>query len=131
MNSFYGQSELRMVGEVRQPKHIDADIVTRLPTFRSSLRHAIAHSGIDQEEVAGALEIDAGDFCRMVKEPRHAAARQRNLPAEKIPNFCRVTGSLAPVQWLDAQLGLAPVARLETRRERLIRELAEEEARAA
>lgn len=130
MNFAY-QSEFRMVGEVRQPRPADPEIITRLPTFRASLRLAVNHSGFDQEEVANALGIDPPSFSRMLKEPRHVAARPREFPHEKLGDFCRVTGSLAPLQWQAAQMGMEPVSMRETRIQRLERELAEERARRA
>lgn len=130
MNFAY-QSEFRMMGEVRQPRHADPDIIARLPTFRAALRLAVNHSGLDQEEVATALEIDPTSFSRMLKEPRHEGARPREMPHEKLAAFCRVTGSLAPIQWQAAQIGMEPVSMRETRVQRLERELAEAKARVA
>lgn len=130
MNPSY-QSQLRLIGEVREPRLADPEVVERLPTFRAALRFAINHSGLDQEEVALALGIDCGDFSRMVKEPKHANARPRNLQSSKLAAFSRITGSLAPQQWLCLQVGMEPVAQRETKRQRLERELAELEAKEA
>lgn len=123
--NFPYQSKLRLIGEIRDPHLIDPDVIARLPTFRSALRHAINHSGIDQEEIAIALDLDPACFSRMVKEPKHVAARQRNLPAALLGSFSRITGSLAPQQWICLQVGQEPVAMRETRAQRLRRELAE------
>lgn len=130
MDSFY-QSEFRMMGEVRQPRLADPEVIQRLPTFRASLRLAVNHSGLDQEEIAVALGIDPASFCRMLREPRHVAARPREFPHEKLGDFCRVTGSMGPIQWQAAQLGMEPVSMRETRIQRLERELAEERSRRA
>lgn len=128
MNSLNGQPQLRLIGQVREVRHADADVVAKLPTFRSALRYAINHSGIDQEEVAYALELDPACFSRMVKEPKHEGARMRNLPASKLAAFARITGLLVAQQWLCMQVGQEPVAMRETRADRLRRELAEIEA---
>ena len=125
------QHSLRMIGEARTPHLADPDVIARLPTFRAALRHAINHSGFAQEAIAEALKIDPASFSRMVREPRNIAARPRELTHEKLADFCMVTGSLAPVQWQDAQLGLEPVSIRETRIQRLERQLAEERGRAA
>lgn len=117
------------MGEVRQPRLVDQEIVSRLPTFRAALRLAVNHSGLDQEEVAKSLGIDPASFCRMLREPRHEGARPREFPHEKLGDFCRITASLAPIQWHDAQMGMEPVSMRETRIQRLERELAEERAR--
>jgi hypothetical protein len=123
------QQSFRMIGEVRAPHHADPDVIAQLPTFRAALRHAINHSGFDQEVIAEALGIDPACFSRMVREPRNVAARPRELPHEKLAGFCMVTGSLAPIQWQDAQLGLEPVSMRETRIQRLERQLAAERER--
>lgn len=129
MNSSYDmQRELRYrMAEVRQPHAADPDVVSRLPTVRAALRHAINVSGFDQEAIAEALALDPGCFCRMVKEPK-PNSRPRAFPLEKLADFARVTGSLVVNQWLDMQMGLEPVALRETRAQRLRRELAELEA---
>lgn len=123
--SFPYQSELRLMGEVRQPHPDDLEVVTKLPTFRSALRRGIALSGLDQEEIAHALDIDAGEFSRMVKDPRRPTSRPRAFPADKLATFSRVTGSLVVQQWLDAQVGMEPIPMRETKEMRLERELAE------
>jgi hypothetical protein len=120
-----------MLGEVRIPRLIEPDVVSRLPTFRAALRFAINHSGFDQETVAAELGIDPACFSRMVKEPKHDGARPREFPHAKLADFCRITCCLAPLQWLAGQLGYEPVSARETRLQRLERELAEEKARAA
>jgi len=129
MNPSY-QDNLRMLGEVRIPRLADPDVVSRLPSFRAALRFAVNHSGFDQEAIAADLGIDPASFSRMVKEPRHESARPREFPHEKLADFCRVTGCLAPLQWQDMRLGYEPVSARETRLQRLERELAEERARA-
>lgn len=123
------QQALRMTGEVRAPHYADPDVIAKLPTFRAALRHSINHSGFAQEAIAEALHIDPASFSRMVREPRCVAARPRELPHDKLADFCMVTGSLAAIQWQDAQLGLEPVSMRETRIQRLERQL--EEARRA
>lgn len=123
------QGNLRMLGEVREPHHADPDVIARLPTFRAALRFAINHSGFAQDAVADALGIDPASFSRMVREPRHVAARPREFPLGKLADFARITGTLAAHQWLDAQVGQEPVSMRETRIQRLERELAAERER--
>lgn len=126
--SYCPQRELHYrMAEVRQPHAADPDVVSRLPTVRAALRHAINVSGFDQEAIAEALSLDPGCFCRMVKEPK-PGSRPRAFPMEKLADFARVTGSLVVNQWLDMQMGMEPVAMRETRAQRLRRELAELEA---
>lgn len=130
MNSSYQMDLQYRMAEVRQPHTADPDVVTRLPTVRAALRHAINASGFDQEAIADALAIDPACFSRMVKEPR-TNSRPRAFPMEKLADFARVTGSLVVNQWLDMQMGMEPVAMRETPRQRLLRQLAELDARAA
>lgn len=117
------QSTLPMIGEIRQQHMADAEVIAKLPTCRAAMRYAVNMSGIDQEGIAGSLGIDAASFSRMLKDPKYSHARPRNLPLDRLADFCRITGSLAPIQWLNAQLGLEPVAIRETRMHRLEREL--------
>ena len=126
---FAYQEVFKMTGEVRQPRLADPDIVSRLPTFRAALRLAVNQSGLGQDEIADALQIDPASFSRMLREPRHDKARPRELHHEKLGDFCRVTGSLAPIQWQALQLGMEPVQARETRMQRLERELAAERLR--
>lgn len=130
MNLPYQQS-FPLIGEVRQPVMADPDVVLQLPTFRAALRFAVNHSGIDQESVADGLGINPGDFSRMVREPKHDNARLRHMPADKLADFARITGSLVAQQWLMARLGMEPAHMRETRIQRLERELARERMRAA
>lgn len=131
MNSFNRQPQLRLIGQVKEPRHADADVVSKLPSFRAALRYAINHSGIDQEEVASALGMDPGCLSRTIRDPKHDNARKRNFDVTELATFVRVTGSFAPIQWLCMQLGQEPVHMRETRAQRLRRELAELEAQEA
>lgn len=125
------QSLTYRMAEVRTPHLADPDVIERLPTFRAALRFAINHSGFEQEAIAQALGIDPSCFSRMVREPRHVAARPREFPCEKLRDFAHVTGSLAAQQWLDAQVGMEPVSMRETKLQRLERECEELRATAS
>ena len=126
---FAYQEVFRMTGEVRQPRMADPDIVARLPNFRAALRMAVNHSGLAQDEIADELGIDHASLSRMLRDPRHKNARPREFPHAKLGEFCRITGSLAPIQWQALQLGLEPVQARETRVQRLERELRMERQR--
>lgn len=119
------QHALRLIGEVREPSFADQDLVERLPTFRAALRYAVGHSGLTQEEIAAALEINSGDFSRMVREPTHDGARLRAFPVEKLADFALVTGSKVAQQWVAHRVGDELIPQRETRMQRLQRELAE------
>lgn len=117
------QQSFRMIGEVRTLHRADHDDVEKLPTFRASLRYAINRSGLDQEAVADALGIDHSSFSRMLSEAKFGA-RKRQFSTELLADFCAVTGSLCPVQWICSRVGQEPVSIRETRVQRLERELA-------
>lgn len=123
--NFPYQNELRLMGEVRQPRHDELSYVERLPSFRSALRRAIALSGLLQEEVAQALGIDKGEFSRMVNDPQRASSRPRSFPADKLDAFARVTGTLVAHQWLSDRVGQELISKRESKVQRLERELAE------
>jgi predicted XRE-type DNA-binding protein len=124
--NFPYQDELRLMGEVRQPRPDEIETIERLPSFRAALRHAISLSGLLQEEVAKALEIDKGEFSRMVNE---RSSRARSFPADKLGAFARITGTMVVQQWLADQIGQEVICKRESKVQRLERQLAE--ARAA
>lgn len=123
------QSSLPMLRSVCPPRLADLEVIAALPTYRASLRYAINHSGVTQEDLASALRIDQAGFSRMIRDPRHPGAKPREFPHEKLADFCLLTGSLAPVQWQAFRSGHSLIAKVETRLERLERELAAERAR--
>lgn len=123
------QNPLPMLKAVCPPRLADLEVVAALPTFRSAIRYAINHSGVTQDDLAQALRIDPPGFCRMIREPRHEGAKPRAFPHEKLGDFCLLTGSLAPIQWLAFHSGHTLVAKTETRIQQLTRELAAERAR--
>lgn len=99
------QQELRLIGEVRRPERISEVAIGQLPSYRAALRFAVNRSGLDQCEIAESCGIDAGEFSRMLREPKREGSRLREFPTEKLALFCRVTNCKAPVQWLAMQLG--------------------------
>lgn len=101
----FNQQELRLIGQVKRPEHVSEAVIDGLPSFRSALRHAVNHSGLDQCEVAIACGIDPGEFSRMLRDPKRENARPREFPHNKLPLFCRVTNSKAPMQWHALQVG--------------------------
>lgn len=115
------QREMRFIGPTQPPSFESDWIIERLPTFRASLRHAVARSGWTQAEIAKALEVDAGEFCRMVNEPK-PASRPREFPNEKLRDFCAICRTYAPLQWLAmrSEAEVVPARRM-TADERLAR----------
>ena len=114
------QSQLRLIGEVKTPRIEPLSLISGLPGFRASLRWGINASGMEQQGVADALRIGHGDFSRMLSEAR-IGARPRNFPADSLPDFMRVTNTLAPLQWLASAMGKDLIdMRVQTLEERVI-----------
>lgn len=126
MNSFNdAQMELQYrLAECRTPAFVEADAVMQLPSYEAALRRAVNHSGFDQEVIAVALGIDAGEFSRMLKDKKQGG-RNRVFPAALLPLFNRICNSMVVSQWICAGNGTEPVHMRETRVQRLERELTE------
>ena len=113
------QGELRLIGEVKTPRDEPESLILRLPSFRASLRAAVNNAGIEQQDIANGLRLGHGDFSRMLSDAR-IDSRPRNIPGDLLPDFCRITNSLAPVQWLAFKLGKALIdARVLTLEEKI------------
>lgn len=124
------QAALPLLKSVCPPRPAEMPIVATLPTFRSSLRHSIDRSGLAQEDIAENLVLDVSSFSRMIRDPRHASARPREFPHDKLADFCLLTGSIAAVQWHAFRLGYALVPLRDVRGQNLERDHAADRARA-
>ena len=85
------------------PKLLDAGIVSRA-TFSGVMADAARTSGLDDYQIAAELNVCAPYFSRLMR----GVAQQW---AKRIVNYCRITGSLGPVQWMAEQVGCDLVPR--------------------
>jgi hypothetical protein len=92
------QRGLGLIGAVRTaPVEADADFIRR-SSWDGTMRYAVQRSGMDDYEVADEMNVSHGHFSKVMK----GAA---GLWGHRLVKFMRVTGSVAPLQWLADQMG--------------------------
>lgn len=97
------QASLPLLGIVPRPQLLAPEVIGRA-TFNGVLSEAARHSGLDDQDIADALNICHGYMSRFMR----GVAQQW---AKRLVLFMRVTGSLAPLQWMAEQLGCDVVQR--------------------
>lgn len=114
------QREMPLLAAVGDAHEADADFISRA-SWDGTLRYAVQRSGYDDYEVADAMPMSHGYMSRVM---RGAA----NLSGERLIKFMRITGSVAPLQWLADQMGYELLKKTPAEDEvsRLKRELEEE-----
>ncbi|SDX14226.1 hypothetical protein SAMN05518669_103388 [Variovorax sp. YR634] len=91
------QVEMPLLAEVQHPAVLEMFVVKQA-TFSGALNHACKHSGMEDQEIADAIHISHGYMSRFMR----GVGQQW---AKRLLAFMRVTGSLAPLQWLADQMG--------------------------
>jgi hypothetical protein len=114
----HSQGQLPLIGAVPTPVLADPDFIARA-SWEGALRFAAQRAGMDDFEIADQMHISHGYMSKALKGVAGWYGRRLVL-------FCRITGSVAPVQWMADQLGyeLKPKAP-ESEVERLKRRVAE------
>lgn len=97
------QGVLPLLGLVTGPQLLPSEVVAR-GSFSGMLVEAARHSGLDDQDIAEAMNICAGYMSRFMR----GVAQQW---AKRLVMFMRITGSLAPLQWLADQVGCDIVPR--------------------
>jgi plasmid maintenance system antidote protein VapI len=113
------QREMPLFAEVQPPKEACAVFVQQ-SSWPGAIRYAVQRSGYDDYEVADAMHISHGYFSRVMRGTA-------SLSGERLVKFMRITGSVAPLQWLADQMGYelrAKKSELEQRAEAAEREAA-------
>jgi hypothetical protein len=114
----HSQGQLPLIGECPVPALADPEFIARA-SWEGALRFAAQRAGMDDFEIADQMHISHGYMSKALKGVAGWYGRRLVL-------FCRITRSVAPVQWMADQLGYelhkkAP----ETELERLKRRVAE------
>jgi hypothetical protein len=114
----HSQGRLPLIGSVPQPVMADPMFINR-SSWEGALRFAVQRSGIDDFEVADQMAISHGYMSKVLKGVA-------GLYGKRLVTFMRITGSVAPLQWMAEQVGYE-LKRKEPESEvdRLKRELAE------
>lgn len=117
----HSQREMAFLAEVRGAEAAPLSFISKSSDI-GSIRYAAQRCGMDDYEIAEALHISPGYMSKVMK----GTAGFYGL---RLVRFMRITGSLAPLQWLADQMGCELVQRdpAKARIQALEREL--EEAR--
>ena len=91
------QAELALIGAVPRPQLLDARVAGSM-SFRGALSEAARFSGLDDQDIAAAMHICNGYMSRFMR----GTAQQW---AKRLVLFMRTTNSIAPLQWMAAQMG--------------------------
>jgi hypothetical protein len=92
------QQGLPLIGEVPQPAATLESFVIQKATFSGVLNHAAKHSGMEDWDIADKIHISHGYMSKFMRSVGQQWAK-------RLIAFMRVTGSLAPLQWLADQMG--------------------------
>ncbi len=107
------------VSAVPAPFGVEPGIAAQM-TDVGAMRYAAQRSGQDDFEIADELGISRGYMSKVLKGTA-------GLYGKKLVKFMRITNSIAPLQWLAAQMGceVVVVDRVQAERQRLLARLAE------
>lgn len=97
------QREMPFFAAVPVPHLAQADFVGR-STWDGAIRYATQRSGMDDYEIADQLHISHGYMSKVMRGTA-------GLYGSRLVRFMRITGSLAPLQWLADQMGCDIVQR--------------------
>ena len=97
------QREMPFLAEVRTPQLAPADFIAKA-NETGAIRFASQTCGMDDYEVADSLHISHGYMSKVLKGTA-------GLYGSRLVRFMRITGSLAPLQWLADQMGCDLVVR--------------------
>jgi hypothetical protein len=98
------------------------EVVRRQKTAAAAFALACQSSGLEDKEIYGELEIDAGYFARMKKG-------EATLQADQMTSFCDVVNNRIYPEWIAYQLGCTLVqikSEAERRLEQALEQLAQE-----
>lgn len=104
------QLEMSLIGEVPRPQFLDMSVV-RAASFNGCLQSARLHCGLDDQQLAKKMHISKGYMSKFLNGVADCWVR-------RFIGFMRITGSLAPLQWIANQMGCDLVNRSELTRER-------------
>lgn len=91
------QTPLPLIGQVPSPSTLEHFVVQQA-TFSGVLNHAAKYSGMEDWDIADKIHISHGYMSKFMRTVGQQWAK-------RLVAFMRVTGSLAPLQWLADQMG--------------------------
>lgn len=113
------QREMPFFAAVQAPHIAPQEFISR-STWEGSIRYSTQRSGMDDYEIADELHISHGYMSKVLRGTA-------GLYGSRLVRFMKLTGSLAPLQWLADQMGCDIVQRdpAKARIQELERELEE------
>ena len=99
----HSQGALALIGAVPGPRRFDDDLLGRA-TFSGLLSWSAERAGMSDQQIADELPISHGYMSKFVRGTGEAWAK-------RLVRFMRITGSLAPLQWIADQMGCDVVVR--------------------
>jgi hypothetical protein len=123
----HSQGRLPLIGEVPTPSLADPEFIARA-SWEGALRFAAQRAGMDDFEIADEMHISHGYMSKVLKGVA-------GLYGRRLVQFCRITKSVAPLQWMADQLGYelrpkAPESELDRLKRRVL-ELERDQRRGA
>lgn len=110
---------------VRRPRHSSGDVsdevIAQLKSMRAAIDLSQKVAGLDDKEMAAALEIDPGQWSRI-------KSGQANFPTDKYELFFDACGNEIPLRWLARRRGQGLHRLLSEVEEELIETKAERDA---
>lgn len=97
------QREMPFFAAVQAPQIAPTEFVAR-STWEGAIRYSTQRSGMDDYEIAEGLHISPGYMSKVMKGTA-------GLYGSRLVRFMKLTGSLAPLQWLADQMGCDIVQR--------------------
>lgn len=88
---------------VQPPQCAPCEFITR-STWEGAIRYSTQRSGMDDYEIADGIDISPGYMSKVLKGTA-------SLGGKRLVKFMKLTGSLAPLQWLADQMGCDLVQR--------------------
>lgn len=93
----HSQAEMPLVSPVADIQVLPRNVVAKV-TFTGSLNEAVRNTGMDDQDIAEAINISPAYMSRFMRGAGQSWAR-------RLVEFMRVTHSIAPLQWLAEQMG--------------------------
>ncbi len=92
------QREMPMLAQMEAPGRVREDIIAQCDTLLDAIHICIQLSKYTHTTVAKKLGIDPGHWTRMMQGRAH-------FPTNKIKALMQVCRNMAPLQWLNMQMG--------------------------
>lgn len=93
----HSQSALSLIGAVPGPRSFDSELLGRV-SFSGLLSWSAERAGMSDQQIADEMHISHGYMSKFMRGVAESWARRLVL-------FMRVTGSVAPLQWIADQIG--------------------------